>query len=69
MTIEVNGNTYYSTDEACKYLGVSRETLHQMSKDGRLNKYRQGFTRTVYYSKEEMDSLKAVRKVEPDEDR
>jgi len=62
--IQIDGGTYYSTDEACSYLGVSRDTLNRMSKDGRLHKYRQGFARTVYYRQSELDALKAIRKVD-----
>ena len=65
---EIDGETYYSTQEACYYLGVSRETLNQMTKDGRLSKYRQGFSRTVYYRKAELDDLKRIRRVEDNED-
>ena len=60
---EIDGETYYTTQEACDYLGVSRETLNQMTKDGRLGKYRQGFTRTVYYRKTELDELRRIRRV------
>jgi len=64
---EIDGETYYSTQEACDYLGVSRETLNQMTKDGRLSKYRQGFARTVYYRKAELDDLKRIRRVDDGE--
>jgi excisionase family DNA binding protein len=66
MTLEVDGETYYSTEEACDYLGISRDTINRMTKDGRLRKYRQGFARTVYYRKSELDALKAIRPVEDD---
>lgn len=61
---EVDGEIYLTTQEACDYLGVSRETLHQMTKDGRLYKYRQGFSRTVYYKQEELDNLKRIRRID-----
>jgi excisionase family DNA binding protein len=67
MPIEMNGETYYSTEEACNYLGITRDTINRMTKDGRLNKYRQGFARTVYYRKSELDNLKTIRRVEPEE--
>ena len=67
MTVQIDGETYYTTEEACDYLGVSRDTLNRMAKDGRLRKYRQGFARTVYYRQTELDSLKAMRPIE-DED-
>jgi len=64
MPIQMDGETYYSTDEACSYLGVSRDTLNRMTKDGRLHKYRQGFARTVYYRQSELDALRALRQVD-----
>jgi excisionase family DNA binding protein len=67
MPIEIEGEKYYSTEEACNYLGVSRDTLNRMTKDGRLHKYRQGFTRTVYYRQSELDALKTIRQVDDDE--
>jgi excisionase family DNA binding protein len=68
MTIEIDGETYYTTEEACSYLGVSRDTLNRMAKDGRLHKYRQGFARTVYYRQTELEALRAMRPIEGDED-
>ncbi len=64
MTIEMNGETYYSTEEAATYLGVSRETLNRMSKKGKLKKYKQGFAQTTYYRKAELDNVRALREVE-----
>jgi excisionase family DNA binding protein len=64
MPIEMDGVMYYSTEEACDYLGLSRDTLNRMTKDGRLHKYRQGFARTVYYRQSELDALRAIRPVD-----
>lgn len=68
MPIQMDGEVYYSTDEACDYLGVSRDTLNRMTKDGRLHKYRQGFARTIYYRQAELDALKIIRQVDDKED-
>jgi excisionase family DNA binding protein len=68
MPIEMDGETYYSTGEACSYLGVSRDTLNRMTKDGRLHKYRRGFARTTYYRKTELEALRSLRQVDDDED-
>ncbi len=67
MTIQIDGETYHSTEEACSYLGISRDTLNRMAKDGRLHKYRQGFARTVYYRQVELDALRTMRPIEGDE--
>jgi excisionase family DNA binding protein len=32
--IQMNGETHYSTEEACDYLGISRDTSNRMTKDG-----------------------------------
>jgi excisionase family DNA binding protein len=68
MPIQIGEETYYATDEACDYLGISRDTLNRMTKDGRLRKYRQGFARTVYYRQAELDALKAMRPIEDEEE-
>ncbi len=68
MPIEMDGEMYYSTEEACDYLGISRDTLNRMTKDGRLRKYRRGFARTVYYRQSEMDALKAIRPVDDEKE-
>lgn len=64
MPIEINQETYLSTKEACNYLGVSRETLNNMVQDGSLQKYKQGFARTVYYKQTELDNLRNMRKID-----
>ena len=69
MTIEIDGETYCTTEEASSYLGVSRDTLNRMTKDGRLQKYRQGFARTVYYRQTELEALRAMRPIEGDREK
>lgn len=64
MPVQIDGEIYYTTDEACDHLHVSRDTLNRMAGDGRLRKYRQGFARTVYYRQSELDALKAMRPVD-----
>jgi excisionase family DNA binding protein len=58
--IQMHGETYYSTEEACDYLGVSRQTLNSWVNKGRLRKYRQGFDRLIYYSRSELEALKSL---------
>jgi len=38
MPIEINGQTYYRTSEACQKTGISRATLLRWLKDGILEK-------------------------------
>lgn len=69
MPIEMNGETYYSTQEALKYLGVTRDTLNRMARGGRLSKYQKGFAKTVYYRKVELDSLLELRRIDGGKDK
>lgn len=39
MPLEINGQTYYNTSEACKKTGISRATLFRWLKAGILSKY------------------------------
>ena len=61
MPTEMDGKIFYTTDEAVEYLGVSRATLYNLKDAGKLRQYRKGFSRTVYWSKDEMDALKEIR--------
>jgi len=39
MPIEINGQVYYKTSEACKKTGISRATLFRWLQSGILEKY------------------------------
>ncbi len=39
MPIEINGQVYYKTSEACKKTGISRATLFRWMQAGILEKY------------------------------
>jgi len=67
MPVEIDGGTYLSTSEACKYLGVSRETLNNYVKAGRLHRYKRGIGRAAYYKQSDLDRLLEMRR-ENDED-
>jgi len=58
---------YMSILEACEYLGVSRQTLRLRAKENHLLPYKRGVTRNVYYRKSDIDSLKALRPVNPEQ--
>ncbi len=64
MTIIKDGETYLSTDEACDFLGVARQTLSRYVREGRVQQYRQGITRTIYYKQTELQTLIDIRPVE-----
>lgn len=63
---KMNGKVFYTTKEATAYTGVSRATLYNYQSAGRLNKYHKGFSRTVYWSKDELDALQEMR---PDQEK
>ena len=65
MPIMVDNVEYMSVLEACEYLGVSRQTLRLRATKNKIRAYKQGVTRNVYYKKSDMDSLKALRPVDP----
>jgi len=67
MPMQIKGETYYSTQEACSYLGVSRETLNNLVQAGRLQRYKQGFARTVYYKLTELDTIRDMRLVDSED--
>lgn len=56
--------TYMTTQEACDYLGVSRQTLNRYVNQGRVHQHKRGITRTVYYSKSELDRLSEIQPTE-----
>jgi len=68
MPIMVENVEYMSVLEACEYLGVSRQTLRLRAKENHILAYKQGVTRNVYYKKSDLDSLKALRPVDPSQD-
>lgn len=45
---------YLCTKEACQYLGITRGTLHNYVKLGKIKKYRDGNARP-FYIREELD--------------
>ena len=61
MPIQIGDETYLSTPEACERLSVSRETLNNHVKSGRLRRYKQGVRRTSYYKQSEIDKLLEFR--------
>lgn len=70
MPTTMNNETYYSTGEACEYLGVSRETLNTFPNRYGLKKYRKGALVTNYYKLTDLEDIKKQREsfVEADDD-
>jgi excisionase family DNA binding protein len=57
MPITIDGETYLTTAEACKAIGVSRETLNRYVQDGLIRRYKRGLARTAYYKEIEVEEL------------
>ncbi len=61
MPIELKGETYLNTSEACTHLGISRETLNNYVNAGRIKRYKQGIGRTSYYKLLDLNRLLELR--------
>lgn len=66
MPIQIKGETYLNTSEATKHVGLSRETLNNYVKAGRLKRYKQT-GRTSYYKQADLDKLLELREEEQTE--
>ena len=60
MPVETDGETYYTAAEAARYLGVSRETFYQNTKN-LLKPYKVGVLKRTFYRKSDLDQLKGAR--------
>lgn len=62
MTLELDGETYLNTKEACDLLGgITRQTLDRYVNNGLIRRYRQGLARTAYYKQEDVTELHRKR--------
>jgi predicted site-specific integrase-resolvase len=62
MSIEIRGETYYSFQEACDFLGVTRGTIDNYVKQGRLQKYhRNALSTRVYFKLVELQRLADIK--------
>ena len=65
MSIEIDGQVYYRTSEACKKTGVSRATLFRWLKAGILEKYRKDRRGWRIFREEDLNKIRAeARKIE-----
>jgi excisionase family DNA binding protein len=63
MTLEVEGETYYTAAEAAKFLGISRDTFYRTVR-AQLIPYQVGVLKRTYYKQSDLEKLKGVRPVE-----
>ena len=65
--VSVQGEDYYTAEEACNVLGVKLATLYSYVNRGLITSYRQGIRRHRLYRQSEIDGLLQVTPV-PRED-
>lgn len=65
--IHVQGEEYYTAEEACEALGVKPATLYSYVNRGLITSYRQGIRRHRLYRRAEIDALLEVTPVARDE--
>jgi excisionase family DNA binding protein len=65
VSIEIDGQVYYRTSEACKKTGVSRATLFRWLKAGILEKYHKDRRGWRIFREEDLNKIRAeARKIE-----
>ena len=57
MAMMIEGQEFYTTDEACAALGVKAATLYAYVSRGLLRSYRQGMKRQRLYRRGEVEKL------------
>lgn len=65
--VSLQGEEYYTAEEACKALGVKLATLYSYVNRGLVRSYRQGIRRQRLYRQSEVDALLSVTPVEREE--
>jgi hypothetical protein len=64
VAIEINGQMYYKTSEACKKTGISRATLFRWLKFGILEKYYKDRRGWRLFTEEDLNKIRAeARKI------
>jgi len=64
MPVKVDDEEYLTIAEACEYLGgISPQTLRLRARENKVNPYKQGLTKKIYYRKSDLDRIKAFRPV------
>jgi len=66
MSLEVDGEQYFSATEAAKYLSISRDTFYENVRD-KLQPYKHGALKRVYYRRADLDKIKDIVPIEGQE--
>lgn len=61
MPIQIDGEVYYTTKEACSFLGVTRQTLDSYREKFNLKPRKRGFTTTNYYRLSDLEYIQSER--------
>ncbi len=64
MSLEVEGETYFTASEAAQYLHISRDTFYENVKD-KLQQYKPGALKRVYYRKSDLEKFRGLQPTEP----
>lgn len=65
--VQIDGEEYFTAEEACTVLGVKQATLYSYVNRGLVTSYRQGIRRQRLYRRAEIEGLLAVTPVARDE--
>ena len=65
--VNIQGEEYYTAEEACEVLGVKLATLYSYVNRGLVTSYRQGIRRHRLYRRVEIDGLLVVTPVQREE--
>ncbi len=64
--VDINGDEYYSAEEAARALSVKTATLYAYVNRGLITSYRQGIRRQRLYRRSEIDALLEVTTAQRD---
>jgi excisionase family DNA binding protein len=65
LSLEVNGETYFTAAEAARQLGISRDTFNR-NVAPRLQQYSFGVLRRIYYRQSDLDQFRQPHPIERD---
>jgi len=63
MPIIENGEVFYTAKEACRFLGISRETFYTSVKE-HLQPYQVGVLKRMRYKESDLEALRRARPIE-----
>jgi DNA binding domain, excisionase family len=64
MPVIRDNESYLTTQEACDFLHVSRQTINRLVHEGKLHKHKQGVTKFVYYQQSELEKIREMYRLD-----